>query len=262
MKINKISRLFLLFVLTVLSFGVIACEEETQKSLDGESEAEGTNDITNTEQKQGSQEHPDDESETEEINTVQNQVTFQKETQPELSEDDIVKLVESIDPFKLKPSMTLEERYDLRKEMYENLSNDGIHELSDTITDLSLLLTGTVADDLYKNLINKSDPKWDALEVSNCYYAREKLESITHLVNYQPLLDDLNMVIELCEEGVEHRDILKIVDTHRILYDISNHLFNVPFAGPGEETVNYYGIHDMYFNASTTLEESYNLISN
>lgn len=236
--------LFLLFVFIVISFGLIACKE-------------------------GAQENPDDKPETEEPNVATNaaknpdaQQVPPQEEHPELSEDDIVNLVESIDPFELKPTMTAEERYKLREELYWSLSEEGIGELGDTIMDLSLLLTGTVADDLYKNLINKSDPKWDALEVSNCYYTREKLETITHLVSdHQPLLDDLNIVIKLCEEGVEQRDILKIVDAHRILYDISNHLFQVPFTGPAEITVNYGDIHDMYFKASKTLEGSHNLIS-
>lgn len=236
--------LFLLFVIIGISVGLIACEEDTQENPDDKPETEEPNVATNTDKNPDAQ-----------------QVSPQ-EGYSESSEYDIVNLVESVDPYVLKPTMTAKERYKIREELYQSLSEEEMDKMSDTIIDLSLLLTGTVANDLYKNLINPSDSKWDALEVSNCYYAREKLESITHLVNYQPLLDDLNMVIELCEEGVEHRDILKIVDTHRILYDISNHLFNVPFAGPGEETVNYYGIHDMYFNASTTLEESYNLISN
>lgn len=137
-----------------------------------------------------------------------------------MSGDDIVNLVESIDPYELEPSMTAEDRYKLSNELHWSLSDKGISEeeigeLNSTITELSSLLTGTVADDLYKNLINKSDPKWDALEVSSCYYAREKLESITYLAsNHQPLLDDLKIVIDLCEEGVEQRDILKIVDAH------------------------------------------------
>lgn len=97
--------LFLLFVFIVLSFGVIACEEGAQKNPDGESETEETNVTTNTDQNQEPQENPDDESETEETNTDQNQDSQQvppKETQPELSEDDIVNLVESIAPFELK----------------------------------------------------------------------------------------------------------------------------------------------------------------
>lgn len=208
---------------------------------------------------------PYDESETEETNIATNtdkkltpQQVPSKETRPELSEDDIVNLVESIDPFDLEPSMTAEERLEIRNELYQSITEEGVSELSDPIIDLSRLLTGTVADDLYKNLINKNDPKWDALEVSQCYYIREKFESIKHLAsNHQPLLDDLNTVIELCEEGVEQRDILKIVDAHRILYDISHHLFQ-----DGGIVVNDGAItHDMYFKASKTLEGSHNLIS-
>lgn len=247
MKLNKKSGLFLLFVFIVLSFGVIACEEGTQEYPDNKSKTEETNVITNTDKNPDSQQVP------------------QKEALPELSEDDIVNLVESIDPYELKPTMTAEERYNLRNELRQGLSEEEMYKLSSTINDLSQLLTGTVADDLYKNLINKSDPKWDALEVSNCYYAREKLESVKHLASiHQPLLDDLDTVIKLCEEGVEQRDILKIVDARRILYDISNHLFRVPFESPGQiasgGTINYGDIHDVYFKASKTLEGSLNLI--
>lgn len=239
----KKSGLFLLFAFIALSFGLMACEEGVQKNQDDESDTEETNNTTS----------PD--------NNPDSQLESSKETPPELSEDEIVNLVESIDPYELEPTMSAEERYELRNELFEDLSDEEIGEFSDTIIGLSLLLTGTVADDSYKNLFNKNDPKWDALEVSECYYAREKLESVSHLVNHQPLLDDLNMVIELCEEGVEQRDILKIVDARRILYDISNHLFQVPITGPGEETVNYGDIHDVYFKASKTLEGSHNLIS-
>lgn len=247
-KSNKSGRLFLLLVFMVLSFGVIACEEDAQKNQDAESGTEETNAVTNTD------------------NNLDSQQDSPKETPSQLSEDDIVNLVESIDPYELEPSMTVEERYKLRNELYQSIPEEDFGSLTGTITELSLLLTGTVADDLYKNLINKNNPKWDALEVSNCYYAREKLESITHLTsNHQPLLDDLNMVIEHCEEGVKQRDILKIVDAHRILYDISNHFFGVPYDSPTEiaagVTSNYSDIHDVYFKASKTLERSHSLIS-
>lgn len=36
---------------------------------------------------------------------------------------------------------------------------------------------------------------------------------------------DLNIVMELWEEGIEQKDVLKIVDAHRILQDISHYLF-------------------------------------
>lgn len=247
MKKNR--GLFLLFVSIVISFGLIACDEGTQKKPDDKSKTEENNVENNTEKK----------PEQQNVST--------KNTHPELSEDDIINLVESIDPYELKPVMTEEERYNLRDELYQNLSDEERGNLSDTIIDLSLLLTGTVADDLYKNLINTNDPKWEALEESNCYYAREKLDAIKNLVsNHQPLVDDLNSVIKLCEEGVEKKDVLKIVDARRILFDISNHLFQVPFTGAAEKAsgavVEYGDLHDTYFKASKTLEGSHNLISN
>ncbi|GGN60997.1 MULTISPECIES: hypothetical protein [Oceanobacillus] len=233
--------LFLLFVIIGISVGLIACEEDTQENPDDKPETEEPNVATNTDKNPDAQ-----------------QVSPQ-EGYSESSEYDIVNLVESVDPYVLKPTMTAKERYKIREELYQSLSEEEMDKMSDTIIDLSLLLTGTVANDLYKNLINPSDSKWDALEVSNCYYTREKLETITHQVSdHQPLLDDLNMVIKLCEEGVEQRDVLKIVDAHRILYDISHHLFQDGgiFVNDGDI------IHDMYFKASKTLEGSHNLISN
>lgn len=244
MKKNKRKWLLFIFVILIGSFSLIACEESAPKKSADKSDAEKTNVVTNTVEDPDLKQAPP------------------KEIHLDLSEDDIVNLVESIDPYELKPTMTVEERYNLRNELYQSLTDGEIGKLSDTIINLSLLLTGTVADDLYKNLINTSDPKWETLEESNCYYASEKIENIKHLISNQLLIDDLNIVIKLCEDGVNEKDILQIVDAHRILSDIYRHLLLVPYTVPTEMDVDHGDIHKTYFKASKTLEGSHSLISN
>ncbi|WP_316569944.1 signal peptidase I [Neobacillus sp. YIM B06451] len=178
-----------------------------------------------------------------------------------LSHSQIIEIVESTNPYALKPAMTAEERYQLRQQIYKNLTQEEIAVLNEQIGTSSLLLTGIVADDLYKNLINQKEKKWTVLEVSNCYHVPEKLANAAKLIDYPPLLEDLNTVMKLCKEGVAERNVLKLIDAKRIIQDVANHLIEVPYTGPGEDEVDYGDKHDQYFKASKTLEGSYSLIS-
>ncbi|WP_409270320.1 signal peptidase I [Neobacillus sp. SCS-31] len=178
-----------------------------------------------------------------------------------ISGGQIVEIVESINPYALKPAMTAEERYHLRQQIYKNLTLEEIAIVNEQIGTSSLLLTGIVADDLYKNLINQKDKKWTVLEVSDCYHVPEKLANAAKYVDYLPLLDDLNTVMKLCKEGVAERNVLKLIDAKRILQDVANHLIDVPYTGAGEGEVDYGEKHDQYFKASKALEGSHNLIS-
>ncbi|WP_059170748.1 signal peptidase I [Bacillus sp. FJAT-27445] len=178
-----------------------------------------------------------------------------------LSRGQIIEIVESINPYALKPAMTAEERYQLRQQIYKNLTQDEIATVNEQIVTSSQLLTGLVADDLYRNLIDQKDKKWSVLEGSECYQVPEKLNKVAKLVLYPPLQDDLNTVMKLCKEGVEERNVLKIIDAKRILQDLSNHLIDVPYTGPGEGEVDYGDKHDQYFKATKTLEGSHSLIS-
>jgi len=178
-----------------------------------------------------------------------------------LSREEIIQLVESIDPYQLKPTMSPKERYDLRTEMYSKIPEDEIGYFSHVILSSALQLYGVVSDDRYIELIDKNHPRWDAYDKNDLFGVVTVLSGIEKYVDYKPLQDDIDAVKKLCKEGLEERNILKIIDANRILQDLSRHLIKVPYRGEGEEKVDYGDIHNLYFKATKTLEGAHNFLS-
>jgi hypothetical protein len=181
--------------------------------------------------------------------------------QNELSKKEIIQLVEKIDPYKLEPTMTAKERYDLRTKFYSKMSNDKISIFIHAIDSSALQLQGIVSDNRYVELIDKEHPGWTVYEHNNLYGVVNVLAGVENYVDYQPLLDDIGMVKKLCNEGLEERNILKIIDANRILQDLSRHFIHVPYQGSGEAKVDYGELHNFYFKVSKTLEGAYDLLS-
>ena len=175
-----------------------------------------------------------------------------------LSKEEIIQLVESIDPYQLKPAMTPKERYDLRTEIYSKIPKDKIHNFSHAIQSSALQLYSIVSDDRYIELIDKNHPRWDAYDENNLFGIVTVLSGVEKYVDYKPLQEDIDAVKKLCNEGLKERNILKIIDANRILQDLSRHLIRVPYQGEGEEKVDYGDIHNLYFKATKTLEGAHN----
>ena len=178
-----------------------------------------------------------------------------------LSKEEIIQLVESIDPYQLKPAMTPKERYDLRTEIYSKIPKDKIHNFSHAIQSSALQLYSIVSDDRYIELIDKNHPRWDAYDENNLFGIVTVLSGVEKYVDYKPLQEDIDAVKKLCNEGLKERNILKIIDANRILQDLSRHLIRVPYQGEGEEKVDYGDIHNLYFKATKTLEGAHNFLS-
>lgn len=178
-----------------------------------------------------------------------------------LSKEEIIQLVESIDPYQLKPAMTPKERYDLRTEIYSKIPKDKIHNFSHAIQSSALQLYGIVSDDRYIELIDKNHPRWDAYDENNLFGIVTVLSGVEKYVDYKPLQEDIDAVKKLCNEGLKERNILKIIDANRILQDLSRHLIRVPYRGEEEEKVDYGDIHNLYFKATKTLEGAHNFLS-
>ncbi len=178
-----------------------------------------------------------------------------------LSKEEIIQLVESIDPYQLKPTMSPKEIYDLRKEIYGEIPQDKVHNFIFAIESSATQLSGIVTDNWYLDLVDKDHPRWDAYDKNNLFGVADVLAGIEIYIEYPPLLDDIDTAKTLCIEGLEERNILKIIDANRILQDLSRHFIHVPYRGEGEEKVDYGDMHNIYFKATKTLEGSHNLLS-
>jgi beta-lactamase regulating signal transducer with metallopeptidase domain len=178
-----------------------------------------------------------------------------------LSKEEIIQLVESLDPYQLKPTMSPKERYDLRTEIYSKIPEDKIHKFSHAIQSSASQLYGIVSDDRYIELVDKKHPRWDAYDKNDVFGVVTVLSGVEKYVDYKPLQDDIEAVKKLCNEGLKERNILKIIDANRILQDLSRHLIRVPYRGEGEEKVDYGDIHNLYFKATKTLEGAHNFLS-
>lgn len=71
----------------------------------------------------------------------------------------------------------------------------------------------------------------------------------------------MNTVSKLCKDGLEERNVLKIIDANRILQDPSRHLIQVPYQENEDAVVDYGNIHDLYFKVTETLEGKQKLLS-
>ncbi|KJS22220.1 MAG: hypothetical protein VR72_06750 [Clostridiaceae bacterium BRH_c20a] len=180
-----------------------------------------------------------------------------------LTEEEVISLVEAINPYELKPTLTGKERYDLRKKIYQGLKDNRVNDFGDFIESSEYQLAKVVVDGRYKELIDKKHKRWDAYERNNLYGVDICMDGAKAFTSYQPIIDDLNTVKGLCEYALEHRDVLAIIDARRILTDIRRHLMDVPHFEEGDEIGAYReGYHQLYFKASKTLEGEHNLISN
>lgn len=178
-----------------------------------------------------------------------------------LSKEEIIQLVKSIDPYQLKPTMSPKEIYDLRKEIYGEIPQDKVHNFIFAIESSATQLSGIVTDNRYLDLVDKDHPRWDAYDKNNLFGVADVLAGIEIYIEYPPLLDDIDTAKTLCIEGLEERNILKVIDANRILQDLSRHFIHVPYRGEGEEKVDYADMHNIYFKATKTLEGSHNLLS-
>ncbi|WP_373000690.1 M56 family metallopeptidase [Lutispora sp.] len=178
-----------------------------------------------------------------------------------LSVEKVVQLVEEINPYHLEPTMSPKERYDLRTKIYGEMPRDKVQNFTYAIESSAAQLAGIVTDNRYVDLVDKDHPRWDAYDKNNLFGVADVLSGIEKYIEYPPLFDDINTAKTLCVEGMEERNILKIIDANRILQDLSRHFIRVPYRGEGEEKVDYGDIHDLYFKATKTLEGAHNLLS-
>lgn len=186
----------------------------------------------------------------------------QEPLQDKLTEEEVINLVESSNPYELKPTLTAKERYDLRNKIYKELKDHRVNDFADFIVSSEEQLAAVVVDGRYKELIDKNHKRWDAYERNYLYGVDICMDGAKAFTSYKPLIDDLNTVKGLCEYALEHRDVLAIIDARRILTDIKRHLMYVPYFEEGDEIVGHQkGYHELYFKASKTLEGEHNLIS-
>ncbi len=173
----------------------------------------------------------------------------------------IITLIENDNPYDSKPTMTPKQRYDLRKKIFSGVEAYNISNITHSINSSALQLNNTLSDSLYKDLIDPNSEKWKIYDANNLYGISNMLRGIKSLIKYQPLLDDLETIIKLSDEGLAEKNILKIIDSNRILQDLSRHLLNVPYSEGNDAKVDYGNMHDIYFKATKTLEGKQKLIS-
>lgn len=177
------------------------------------------------------------------------------------STDEIIALVNEDDPYKLKPSMSEKERYDLRKNIYIQIGESNVKFLIQSVESSATQLQNVLSDNRYKELIDTTNSRWDSYDSNNLYGISDVLTSSAKTIEYKPLKNDLNTASDLCREGLLERNILKIIDANRILQDLSRHLIQVPYQENEDAVVDYGNIHDLYFKVTETLEGKQKLLS-
>ncbi|NMA67653.1 MAG: hypothetical protein GX957_15720 [Clostridiaceae bacterium] len=177
------------------------------------------------------------------------------------SKEEVIEMVEKIDPYQLKPTMSPKEIYELRTLIYSEIPEGKVFNFTHAITSCATQLAGIVTDNRYADLVEKDHQRWDEYDRNDLFGVAVVLSGIEMYIEYQPLLEDIKTAKILCIEGLEERNILKIIDANRIVQDLSRHFIHVPYQGEGEAKVDHGDIHNIYFKATKTLEGAHNLLS-
>lgn len=141
----------------------------------------------------------------------------------ETEEQELINIIESVE--KNKPTMSDEERYDLRADIFSNLNQDQVLKFDDCYT----VLSQVILDDRYKELFDKENNRWDAYYNNDLYGIVNIIRYVSNSVKNQAFKNDLNRVEALCLYGLENRDIIALIDARRIMRDIKYHIFEVPY---------------------------------
>ena len=163
---------------------------------------------------------------TNNINQIISNDIYSKESE----EQELINIIESVE--KNKPTMSDEERYDLRTDIFFNLNQEQVLKFGDCYTALNQV----IFDDRYKELFDKANNRWDAYDNNDLYGI-------------------VNTIEELCSYGLEYRDIIALIDARRIMRDIQYHIFEVPYFKEGDAIVEINEEdYSIYYGASEVLE--------
>ncbi|SCH73187.1 Uncharacterised protein [uncultured Clostridium sp.] len=167
----------------------------------------------------------------------------------ESEEQELINIIESLE--KNKPTMSDEERYDLRADIFFNLNQDQVLKFGDCYT----VLSQVILDGRYKALFDKENNRWDAYDNNDLYGIVNTIRYISNSVKKQAFKNDLNRIEALCLYGLENRDIIALIDARRIMRDIQYHIFEVPYFKEGDAIVEINEEdYSIYYGASEVLE--------
>ena len=182
---------------------------------------------------------------TNNINQIISNDIYSKESE----EQELINIIESVE--KNKPTMSDEERYDLRTDIFFNLNQEQVLKFGDCYTALNQV----IFDDRYKELFDKANNRWDAYDNNDLYGIVNTIRYISNSVKNQAFKNDLNRIEELCSYGLEYRDIIALIDARRIMRDIQYHIFEVPYFKEGDAIVEINEEdYSIYYGASEVLE--------
>jgi len=151
---------------------------------------------------------------TNNINQIISNDIYSKESE----EQELINIIESVE--KNKPTMSDEERYDLRTDIFFNLNQEQVLKFGDCYTALNQV----IFDDRYKELFDKANNRWDAYDNNDLYGIVNIIRYVSNSVKNQAFKNDLNRVEALCLYGLENRDIIALIDARRIMRDIKYHI--------------------------------------
>ena len=183
--------------------------------------------------------------ETNNIKQIISNDIYLKETE----EQELIDTIEAVE--KSKPTMSDEERYDLRADIFSNLNQDQVLKFGDCYSALNQV----ILDDRYKELFDKENNRWNAYDNNDLYGIVNTIRYVSNSVKNQALKNDLNRIEALCLYGLENRDIIALIDARRIIRDIKYHLFEVPYFKEGDAIVEINEEdYSIYYGASEVLE--------
>ena len=125
---------------------------------------------------------------TNNINQIISNDIYSKESE----EQELINIIESVE--KNKPTMSDEERYDLRTDIFFNLNQEQVLKFGDCYTALNQV----IFDDRYKELFDKANNRWDAYDNNDLYGIVNTIRYISNSVKNQAFKNDLNRIEELC----------------------------------------------------------------
>lgn len=183
--------------------------------------------------------------ETNNIKQIISNDIYLKETE----EQELISIIELVE--KSKPTMSDEERYDLRTDIFSNLNQDQVLKFDDCYS----VLSQVIFDDRYKELFDKENNRWDAYDNNDLYGIVSTIKYVSNSVKNQALKNDLNRIETLCLYGLENRDVIALIDARRIMRDIKYHIFEVPYFKEGDALVEINEEdYSIYYGASEVLE--------
>lgn len=183
--------------------------------------------------------------ETNNIKQIISNDIYLKETE----EQELISIIELVE--KSKPTMSDEERYDLRTDIFYNLNQDQVLKFDDCYS----VLSQVIFDDRYKELFDKENNRWDAYDNNDLYGIVSTIKYVSNSVKNQALKNDLNRIETLCLYGLENRDVIALIDARRIMRDIKYHIFEVPYFKEGDALVEINEEdYSIYYGASEVLE--------